>query len=62
MHAVDGSLQAFRLETAQEGFLMMRVLQRDVLRHFALAYGVEQRLVHGLHAEAPLEAITESIW
>ena len=45
-----GSLQAFRLETAQEGFLMMRVLQRDVLRHLALAYGVEQRLIHGLHA------------
>ena len=50
LYAVEGSLQAFRLEAAQEGFLMMRVLQRDVLRHFALAYGVEQRLVHGLHA------------
>ena len=44
------ALQAFGLETAQEGFLMVRVLQRDVLRHLALAHGVEQRLVHGLHA------------
>ena len=55
-------LQAFGLEAAQEGFLMVRVLQRDILRHLALAHGVEQRLVHGLHADGALEAITESIW